>query len=100
MGPFSSPPALLKVKNRPTGQFLLAPNTVSVIFAFSGLAHLLHAVQVRAEDLRIAEIGSSPFMNWGSIKGSENMHLWLPDRRPFNIKRRGKKSKKINSHFA
>jgi hypothetical protein len=70
-----------------------------MLFGREDIACLLHAVQVKEGDLRIARTGTGPSMEWGSIKSSENMHLWLPDPISLNIKNRRKKSKKINSHF-
>ena len=48
--------------------------------SFSGLAHLLHTVQLRQEKLRTLET---------DLKGSQNARLWLPNRISFTIKRRG-----------
>ena len=79
------PPFLRQRADPHTGEFFFALSIISVAFgrgdaAFSGLAHWLHSVQLRQEKLRILETGP---------KGSENTHLWLPDRISFTIKRRG-----------
>ena len=47
--------------------------------SFSGLAHLLHTVQLRQEKLRTLET---------DLKGSQNARLWLPNRISFTIERR------------
>lgn len=93
--PVSAPPAPPQPQSLPPGGFLLSLSIVSVAWgirdvAFSGFAHLLPAVQLRREKLRLLQTGT---------KGSEDTPLWLPDRIFLHLPKEGLKIE-VYSHVA
>jgi hypothetical protein len=66
-----------------------------MLFGREDIACLLHAVQVKEGDLRIARTGTGPSMEWGSIKSQKICTCGFLIQYPSTSKTGGKNQRKL-----